>query len=133
MEWGGYEEYAVLTNHGDGGYSISGLAYTAKNSGWFKLRETKAPEGFAGAWEREFQISRNGGNGQVFQYTAENDPKEPKAALTVRKVDQSNGKSLAGAEFSVSEWNVNSRKYGTDPVCVLGDRQEESTQIRNIL
>lgn len=123
-EWNGaeYEEYAVLTNHGDGVYSVSGLAYTAKNGGWFKIRETKVPEGFSGAWEREFQISRNGGNGQVFQYTVENDPEEPKAALTVRKVDQSNGKSLAGAEFSVYEWNVNSRKYGTEPVCVLAEQ-----------
>ena len=40
----------------------------------------------------------------------------------MRKVDQSNGKSLAGAEFSVYEWNVNSRKYGTEPVCVLGEQ-----------
>lgn len=124
-EWNGqeYEEKAALTNHGDGTYSVTGLACTVKNGGWFKIKETKVPEGFTGTWESEFQIDRNGENGQEFKYSVENAPEAPRAALTVKKKDQSTGEPVAGAEFSVYEWNVNTSMYNPEPVCILTEAE----------
>lgn len=125
-EWNGqdYEEKAVLTNHGDGTYSVSGLTCTVKNGGWFKIKETKVPEGFTGVWESEFQVDRNGGNGQKFRYYVENDPEASRAALTVKKKDQSTGEPVSGAEFSVYEWNKNTEEYNADPVCILTELED---------
>lgn len=120
-QWDGssYAEYAKLNNNGDGTYSISGLTYTATNGGLYKVVETKNPQGFQGTFEKEFQITKNGGDAQKFAYTGQNTPEKPKANVTITKIDKATGTLLKEAEFVLYEWSVKDNAYSKEPVQTL--------------
>lgn len=138
-EWDGskYTAAGQLYNQGNGTYTADGLTYTKDNQGKFKIKETKVPEGYKGSWEQEIQISVSGGDAQKFTYTAENDPREPEALVKVIKKDKGTDVPLEDAEFSVYEWNAETKAYGKNPAQVMKYQKEdqcyvtEKTLIRN--
>lgn len=100
-EWNGssYVKIGSMTDCGDGTYTFEGLEWTATNEGKFRLRETKAPNGYIASWQKELVLTLDN---QVFTYTAVNS----QTGVEVIKYDANNPeKRLSGAEFKLAEWN----------------------------
>lgn len=77
-------------------YLVSDVKGTDANSGKFKIVETKVPDGYYGAWEKEI-ILQEGQNS--YTYTAPNTPYQ--GVIEVEKVSP-NGKKLSGAVFEIT-------------------------------
>lgn len=70
-------------------YNEETVERTEDNEGWFKIVETKIPDGYTGAWEQEFCILEADGGVQKFSYTAEN----------VRLLDLTINKTIYAEDF----------------------------------
>lgn len=59
--------------------------------------ETKNPAGYAGSWEQEFSIDKEGM--QTIHLEAENTRKT--GSLKIKKTEENSGKALSGATYQV--------------------------------
>lgn len=103
-----WKEHSRLSDLGQGKYQSMDLAGTADNGGRFKIAEVKAGTGYLNEkWEQEFNLADHE-NG-LFQFEVSN--QHYKGSVTVWKRDSENKEKLAGAVFTIYEWNNQKGSY----------------------
>ena len=80
-----------------GSYLLEGILDTDSENGKFRVVETKNPAGYAGSWEQEFSIDKEGM--QTIHLEAENTRKT--GSLKIKKTEENSGKALSGATYQV--------------------------------
>ena len=80
-----------------GSYLLEGILDTDSENGKFRVVETKNPAGYAGSWEQEFSIDKEGM--QTIHLEAENTRKT--GSLKIKKTEENSGKVLSGATYQV--------------------------------
>ena len=80
-----------------GSYLLEGIRDTDSENGKFRVVETKNPAGYAGSWEQEFSIDKEGM--QTIHLEAENTRKT--GSLKIKKTEENSGKALSGATYQV--------------------------------
>ncbi len=119
--WDGAEytvDKGLLKDNGDGTYTGT-YYYDSVNQGKYKIVETDNPSGYTGDWSDRFVISADGASSQHFTYYVKNTKAMTKATIYLNKIDKATGKPLAGAEFSVYEWDSEANAYSAEAVQVL--------------
>ena len=91
-------------------YESEILTYTSGNQGKFRIRETKAPDGFSGGWKKDFALTKLGRT-HHFSWTVPNS--ELPAVIQISKQDSVSGEILENAEFTVYPWNQIKQAYET--------------------
>ncbi|MDK8379858.1 SpaA isopeptide-forming pilin-related protein [Lacticaseibacillus rhamnosus] len=105
-------EFTLTDNNGTATKAVTGkdglATFTIAEGATYSLEETKTPAGYTGNFKQAGITLAN--DGQVFSYTAKNTLN--KGVVKVHKVDQ-NGKSLAGAAFTLTDDQGNQQKATT--------------------
>lgn len=125
--WSGSDysnKVGTLTESGTGVYTISGLTWIPTNQGRFKVVETKAPEGYYPDFSESFILTADN---QKFTFTATN---EEISLKVVKKDASSEDIFLAGAEFTLYEWNGSS--YNTTAYGMLTDNGDGSYEYNGL-
>lgn len=132
-QWNGadYEELAVFEDLGNGSYILENVGGTVTNQGKFKVKERKPPDGFLGDWEKEVQIKHTDGDDFHMKWNVKNTPENPKAYVTIKKINKATGKPLSGARFEVFAWNDRSQSYESTSCLVLEEVAGVSGEYRN--
>ena len=106
-------EFTLTDNNDTATKAVTGkdglATFTIAEGATYSLEETKTPAGYTGSFKQAGITLAN--DGQVFSYTAKNTLN--KGVVKVHKVDQ-NGKSLAGAAFTLTDDLGNQQKATTD-------------------
>lgn len=89
-------------------YVSEPFAYTSDNQGKFMVEETKNPNGFTGAFRREFVLTKLAQE-ELFEFKAENTASPRRVEIT--KVDSVTREILEDAEFTIYEWDNISQAY----------------------
>ena len=117
-EWDGteYTKLGMLTPSADetGTYVYPVLQTTEKDEGKFKIIETKVPDGYTGAYEKEFSVDQTQTDQTIkVELNAENKPNQ----VTIIKNDE-NGNAMNGITFRIwktgDETNALTKVTGTD-------------------
>ncbi|MCD8154022.1 MAG: hypothetical protein LUF78_04940 [Clostridiales bacterium] len=103
-------EGTILTYNGETlRYESAALEITEDNQGRYKVTETRCPDDYTGAWEKEIDLSEEDAQ---LQYTVENTPVEqPRGMVYIKKRDSCTGENLEGAVFALWQWNAESSAY----------------------
>lgn len=100
-----FKIYRASDNTASGELNFIGTYYTDENgeiklnnltTGWYKITETKAPDGYELAKEATQTVYLAGGMNKIVTFK-----NTPLSGLVIKKVDQENGEVLAGAKFQV--------------------------------
>lgn len=100
-----FKIYRMSDDTQSGDLNFIGTYYTDENgeikldnlaTGWYKITETKAPDGYELAKEATQIVYLAGGMNKVVTFK-----NTPLSGLVIKKVDQSSGEVLAGAKFQV--------------------------------
>ena len=115
---GAYESIGTLLTYdaATGRYYSEILDITDKNTGRYKIVETRVPEGYTGSFQQEINLMEEN---PKLQFTVENTPVVyPKGRIKIRKTASETGTILKDAEFTVYQYQKNTGKYEN----TLGDR-----------
>lgn len=88
LEWNGQEQ----------DYRVFGLKYSSENQGKFRIRETKAPLGYRGSWEKEFVLTEEGT--VTLRFQAENERETGR--IRIMKTDAADSGKITGAVFRIT-------------------------------
>lgn len=86
------------------------FSYTSDNQGKFLVEETQNPNGFTGAFRKEFVLTKLAQE-ELFEWKAENTTSPRRVEIT--KVDSVTREILKDAEFTIFEWDDTSQAYQT--------------------
>ena len=112
-----FKIYRMSDDTQSGDLNFLGTYYTDENgeikldnlaTGWYKITETKAPDGYELAKEATQIVYLAGGMNKLATFK-----NMPLSGLVIKKVDQDSGKVLAGAKFQVKYLNGISGTGGT--------------------
>lgn len=109
-EWNGtlYEKKYDMIDNENGSYESEKLIFTEKNQGKFKIVEEVAPIYYTyNQIEKEITLDEQANH--EFIYNIENEPNKVK--VKINKVDNETRNEIAGAEFTVYEYDVTTNEY----------------------
>lgn len=104
-------------------YTSDVFYYSEDNQGKFRVKETKAPAGYTGTWQKDIRLTEPGTN-KKFSFEVLN-YQTNKRKIEIVKTDADKGDILENAEFTLYEYSAALKGYKTEGVLLKYDRENQ--------